>query len=119
MWQLTHMNNRHLLLVGCVSLALCACSRGLSQQAAIRLVQRQYVVYKDYPTDTLPPRSIQAEQAADGWFLAFIQNGSGLPILSANCFFVKHDGSVEERGEYLPEKGDTSLHISAKTCSKE
>ena len=74
-------------------------SKGLiDERAAVRLAQHTYPDLRAYPSDDLPPKSIRAEQAPDGWYLAFIQEGSGLPILSARCYHVGNNGTVTLRG---------------------
>jgi len=72
---------------------------GLSDERdAIRLVQDTYPELRAYPSDDLPPQSIRTEQAPEGWYVAFIQEGSGLPILSARCYYVGCDQTVRLTG---------------------
>jgi len=66
----------------------------IDERGAIRLVQDTYPALWGYPSDGLPPGSIKTEQAPDGWYLAFIQEGSGLPILPARCYHVSNDRTV-------------------------
>jgi hypothetical protein len=87
------------------------CGKGglLNERNAIELLQNTYPELRAYPSDELPPRSIRTEQTPDGWYVAFIQEGSGLPILSARCYFVGNDqvtmvtGMVNESIMFLPQ----------------
>jgi hypothetical protein len=62
------------------------------EREAIRIVHNTYPELEVYPSDELPPRSIRTEKAPGGWYVAFIQEGSGLPILSAQCYYVVMTG---------------------------
>lgn len=66
--------------------------------AAVRLVQQTNPELMAYPSGRLPPRSIRTAKAPDGWYVAFIQEGSGLPILSARCYYVGNDRNVRLSG---------------------
>lgn len=88
----------------------------LTEQAAITAVKQKYPALQDYPSDKLPPRSISAKQSDNKWYVAFIQNGSGRPILEARCFIVNPDHSVVENGTFTPKPEDTTEHISPMTC---
>jgi hypothetical protein len=73
--------------------------QGLTDERdAIRILRNAIPDLRTYPSDALPPRSIRAEQAPDGWYIAFIQEGSGLPILSARCYFVSNDQTFRLTG---------------------
>lgn len=82
----------------------------IEQGEAIRIVQAACPDLLAYPSDGLPPRSIRAERSANGWHLAFIQEGSGLPILSARCYLVTDDraiiatGRIDQSLMVLPEQ---------------
>lgn len=88
----------------------------LTEQAAIAAVKQKYPSLQDYPSDKLPPRSISATQSDNKWYVAFIQNGSGRPILEARCFIVNPDHSVIENGTFAPKLEDTAQHLSPITC---
>jgi hypothetical protein len=81
----------------------------IDEQDAIRILQDTYPDLSAYPSDGLPPRSVKTEQAPDGWYVAFIQEGSGLPILSARCYYVGNNqttrltGMVNQSIMVLPE----------------
>ncbi len=66
----------------------------IDEQDAIRIIRNAYPELEAYPSDGLPPRSIRTERAAGGWYIAFIQEGSGLPILSARCYFAGDNRTV-------------------------
>jgi hypothetical protein len=68
------------------------------EREAIRIVHNTYPELGAYPSDELPPRSIRTEKAPGGWYIAFIQEGSGLPILSARCHYVGNDRGVRLTG---------------------
>jgi hypothetical protein len=88
----------------------------LTRESAIGLVKAKYPELVGYPSDGLPPRSIGSEDSSEGWYLAFIQNGSGRPILSARCFLVSDEGNVTPTGQYEPHSMPELLAISARTC---
>jgi hypothetical protein len=83
---------------------------------AVSLIKAQYPQLADYPSDNLPPRSILVEY--DGqYYVAFIQNGSGVPIISARCFAIGANEIISEIGSFEPLTGQSpALNISAKTC---
>ena len=70
----------------------------IDERDAIRILQDTYPELSAYPSDGLPPRSIRTEQAPDGWYVAFIQEGSGLPILSARCYYVGNNQTTRLTG---------------------
>ena len=74
----------------------------ISQSTAIAIVKTIYPEFIHYPNDNLPPQSIRTEKDTNGWYVAFVQEGSGRPILGAKCFFVNNDGSVYSIGEFNP-----------------
>ena len=84
----------------------------LSESEAISLLKATYPEYKNYPNANLPPQSIQTKQAPNGWYVAFVQEGSGRPILEAKCFFIKNDKSITIIGEYLPKVGEDRFDLS-------
>ena len=90
----------------------------ITEADAIKTIQNQYSEFQTYPSDSLPPKTIQTQQTTDGWYVAFVQEGSGKPIISANCFFVNNDKSVKTNGVYEPAvvPSTTSLKFSAETC---
>jgi len=72
---------------------------------------------KGYPSDNLPPKSIRIEEDKNGLYLAFIQNGSGRPVIEARCFLAKPDGTILENGKFIPSLADGgNLDFSAKEC---
>lgn len=90
----------------------------LSEAEAISMVKEQYPELKDYPSNTLPPRSVRTEQAEAGWYVAFIQEGSGRPIISARCYLVNRE--VSGNGSYEPQAGpDDVKRFSIRLCKAE
>jgi hypothetical protein len=81
-------------------------SPNLTKSEAISLLKATCPEYKNYPNDNLPPQSIQTKQASNGWYVAFVQEGSGRPILEAKCFQVKDDQTITVIGEYAPKVGE-------------
>jgi hypothetical protein len=82
---------------------------GLTESEAISLLKAAYPEFKNYPNDNLPPQSIQTKQASNGWYIAFVQEGSGRPILEAKCFLVRDDKTITSIGVYAPKVGEDSL----------
>jgi hypothetical protein len=70
----------------------------IDEQEAIRIIWTEYAGSIFHPSNGLPPKSIRTEKAPDGWYVAFIQEGSGLPILSAQCYYVGNDQTVRLTG---------------------
>ncbi|MCX6751716.1 MAG: hypothetical protein NT161_03075 [Candidatus Nomurabacteria bacterium] len=88
----------------------------MSEFKAIKTIKDQFPELRGYPSDNLPPKSIKTEKANDGWYVAFIQEGSGKPIIGAKCFFVNSNEGVVEIDKFDPSINDTTLNISPKTC---
>jgi hypothetical protein len=96
----------------------------LTEEDAIALVEQTHSELAGYPApDAFPPTQINAERDESGWYLAFVQQGSGRPILGARCFFVPFDarlrpqGSVVEIGSYIPAVSDTRRNIHPRDCT--
>jgi hypothetical protein len=90
----------------------------LTESEAISLLKVAYPEFKDYPNDNLPPQSIQTKQASNGWYVAFVQEGSGRPILEAKCFLVVDDKTITFIGEYVPEVGEDRYDLSGENIFK-
>ena len=91
----------------------------ITAKVATELVKTSYPELAGYPSDSLPPKTITYKKSLDGWYLAFIQLGSGRPILSASCFFVSNYKIVQPNGTYVPvsSSGQTEkMTISPVTC---
>ena len=86
----------------------------LTESEAISLLKATYPEFKNYPNDNLPPQSIQTKQASNGWYVAFVQEGSGRPILEAKCFLVTVDKTITSIGEYAPKVGEDRFDLSGK-----
>ncbi len=90
--------------------------RGLpDERDAIRIVQETWPDLRDYSPGHLTLKTIGSQKAPDGWYVAFIQEGSGVPIISARCYHVSNDRTVRQtgllnyssmvqRGDFSPEK---------------
>lgn len=95
-----------------------ACPGGLTESEAISLLKNSYPEFKDYPNDKLAPQSIKTEKTGDGWYVAFIQEGSGRPIISAKCFYVDNQKNIVSMRLYNPAlEEDSAAEFSARTCS--
>ena len=87
---------------------------------AVAIIKARYIEFNEYPGDALPPKSIIIEQADNKMYVAFVQNGSGLPFLGARCFIVDAEGGIQETGQFKPSPTTTSgLSFSAKKCRSE
>lgn len=86
------------------------------EREAIRLIKEAYPDLKGYPADTFPVKSIRTERAPDGWYVAFIQEGSGVPIISARCYCVGNDRSVMLMGTANQSVMVMVPEFSPKTC---
>ena len=84
----------------------------LSESEAISLIKAAYPEFKNYPNDNLPPQSIQTKPASNGWYVAFVQEGSGRPIIEAKCFLITNYKSITIIGEYLPKVGEDRFDLS-------
>ena len=84
----------------------------LAESEAISLLKAAYPEFKNYPNDNLSPQSIQTKQASNGWYVAFVQEGSGRPILEAKCFLVADDKTISSIGEYVPKVGEDRYDLS-------
>jgi hypothetical protein len=73
--------------------------RFIDEKEAVRLVQETCPDLKAWPSDEWPVLSIRTEPVPDGWYIAFIREGSGVPIVSARCYHVGHDRIVTPSGE--------------------
>jgi len=93
-------------------------NRGLTESEAISLLKVAYPEFKNYPNDDLPPQSIQTKQASNGWYIAFIQEGSGRPILEAKCFLVTEYKTIVSIGEYSPKFGEDRYDLSGENIFK-
>ena len=86
----------------------------LSESEAISLLKAAYPEFKNYPNDNLPPQSIQTKQASNGWYIAFVQEGSGRPILEAKCFLITDDKTITSIGEYAPKVSEDRFDLLGK-----
>jgi hypothetical protein len=89
----------------------------LTKEEAIEAAIAVHPELASYQTTSLPPSNIEVEAAPDGWYLGFIQRGSGVPgVLSALCYKVNHAKEVTPTGQYSREKGAAVEDIVLSTC---
>jgi len=88
----------------------------IDENESVQILKDNYPEFKNYPNDNFPPKAIYTENSAEGWYVAFVQEGSGRPIINATCFLVKNDGSLSKTGEYNPQI-IAPRKFSIKTCS--
>jgi len=93
-------------------------STDLTKSEAISLLKASYPEFKNYPNDNLPPQSIQTKQTSNGWYVAFVQEGSGRPILEAKCFQVKDDKTIAFIGEFLPKVSEDRYDVLGENIFK-
>lgn len=118
------MKNKLLMLISIFIVLLCAGfsywfiskSKTISEATAIEIIKNKFSDLKEYPSNQLPPKSIKTEKANDGWYVAFIQEGSGKPIIGAKCFFVNNNEDVVEIDKFDSSINNNTLNISPKTC---
>ncbi len=89
----------------------------LNKVKAIVQIKAQYPELNDYPSDKLPPRSIMTEEGENDLYIAFVQNGSGIPVIGARCFHVGADGTIAKNGTFAPTLGNDGFYFSARTCN--
>ncbi|MFH0749919.1 MAG: hypothetical protein V1917_03355 [Candidatus Gottesmanbacteria bacterium] len=87
----------------------------ISESIAIETLQNKFPELREYPNDNLPPKSIKTEKTSGGWYVAFIQEGSGVPIIDARCFLVKNDKSFTQN-KYIPQDNALIGEFSAREC---
>jgi len=69
----------------------------ISETVAIETLKAKFPELKDYPnSNNFPTKAIKTEQASDGWYVAFIEEGSGVPVIGAKCFLIKNNKDTEE-----------------------
>ena len=90
----------------------------ISESQAIETIKNQFAEFKEYPSDNLPPKSIKTEKGSDGWYVAFVQEGSGRPIISAKCYLIDNQKNIISEKIYNPAIGEDSMaEFSPITCT--
>jgi len=93
-------------------------SKIISEAVAIETIKNQFPEFKEYPSDKLAPTSIKTEKVGGGWYVAFVQEGSGRPIISATCFLVDNQKNISSKEIYNPTVAeDSNAKFSPVTCS--
>ncbi len=88
----------------------------LTDEQAVALVKKTYPLFEDYPSDNLPPKSVEVEKISEGWRVGMYMEGSGLHgILKANCFLVTSSGVVTETGIFQGQ--GPAQRINLATCT--
>ena len=91
-----------------------------TEDRAIDAVIAQYPELAAYKTTSLPPSSIETKKGTDGWSVAFVQRGSGMPgILEARCYRVRTDGTVAATGHYARNENIEVDTIKLEDCTPE
>ncbi len=91
----------------------------ISESQAIEIIKNKFLEFKEYPSDKLAPKSIKTEKASAGWYVAFVQEGSGRPIISAKCYLVDNQKKIMSEKSYSPTFGeDSTAEFSPITCSQ-
>lgn len=89
----------------------------VGDKEAISLIKKQYPQLHDFPSNDLPPKVIHVEKSSNGWYVIFETQGSGIPLIEAECFFVDDSKAVTMIGKYRPQGINMTSNISFKTCS--
>jgi hypothetical protein len=85
-------------------------------EQAIGLIKAAYPAYQEYPSDMLPPKSVEVVETTEGWRVGMYVEGSGVPgILHADCFLVTKTGAVTETRFFNGEGPAKSINLS--TCT--
>lgn len=125
------MKNKSLILISILTVLFCigvsywyfngsktSTSGTISESKAIETIKNKYPELEEYPSDKLAPKSIKTEKASDGWYVAFVQEGSGRPIISATCFFMDNNKNIMSVKTYTPGiEEDFAVEFSPRTCS--
>ena len=74
----------------------------MSESKAIETIKNQFPELRNYPSNNLPPKSIKTEKSGDGWYVAFVQEGSGRPIISAKCYLIDNTEKITSTGVWSP-----------------
>jgi len=82
---------------------------------AIERITVQFPELSQDPWDSFLPYFVTTDVAEDGWDVAFVLEGSGVPIATARCFRVTNDGNITER-QYVPSNIFSPGKFSAKEC---
>jgi hypothetical protein len=82
------------------------------------LIETAYPEFKNYEfQDSFAGKVTMYEQVGEDYYMAYVENGSGVPIVAATCFKVDADLKVTKIGTY-PDPLDTQSYqtIDLKTC---
>lgn len=87
---------------------------------AIQLVIRAHPELRGFDSRSLPPSTIESAPILNGgWYVAFVQKGSGRPgILNARCFLVDRLGSVTSVGTIFVPLSEQVDEIDLSNCGR-
>lgn len=90
-----------------------------TKDQVIAYLQKKYPELKEYPSDNLPPRSIVSEKADEGWYVAFVQEGSGRPIIEKVVGGDKDEhGCIGSAGYSWCQEKQKCLRIWEEPCGR-
>ena len=87
-------------------------------EEAVSYLEQMYPEVRGYASgaNELPSKSVSVEKSDNDWYVAFVQEGSGRPIIGAKCFLIRSDDTVIER-EFTASIDDANTNFSAQKCS--
>ncbi len=95
-----------------------ATARIMAEEDAVETIIEVHPELETYKTTSLPPSSIITKQLGTGWYVAFIESGSGVSgILTARCYRVSETTRVEQVGTFTAERGQPAERMQLETCS--
>jgi hypothetical protein len=80
-----------------------------------RLIEEKFPEYKEWETQpAFAGKSISWKVASGNIYVAYITNGSGLPVVAAKCFYIDQASEVKEGPEF---KQSTGMNFDPITCT--
>jgi hypothetical protein len=90
----------------------------ISEREAIDFAVGTYPELQGYETTSLPPSAIETKKGPEGWYLAFVRRGSGLPgIIDAKCYYVRNSKEITLQGTYTRDENSVTDTINVETCT--
>lgn len=83
----------------------------ITEVEAIKILQESYKELKSYPSDLLPPKTIQTKKTKKWQYVAFVQLWSGVPYIEARCFFVDNQKRIHSLGLFKPQSIGEKFYI--------
>lgn len=107
-----------ILLVSVIAFLVLSRESTISKSEAIEAIKQANIEFESYPSDDLPPKVIKTEEDSNGWYVAFVQEGSGIPVISATCFFIDEEKQITNKGSYEFEPFSSFVaELDIKTCT--